>query len=127
MHRLYGTSDFSLGECRAAKRFNQDGTQPLVREVVSRTQHGPERGRFIVRMFEVFARQGFSSAQIELFLSRDHGHTWTPGKPKPIGAPGRYDQRVIWKNLGQARQLTAKLRWSAPADVSISTNSEVTI
>lgn len=95
-------------------RFAAIGTDdggPLVREAVSRTLY-QDGQRFIVSALELFPRQGFADGTLELSISRDGGLTWTDPKPRPIGPVGNYAGRVIWRSLGQCRQITAKVRFS---------------
>lgn len=89
-----------------------DGTTPLVREATSRTLY-QDGQRFTVNEVELFPRQGFQSASVELEISRDGGLTWTPPKVRQIGPVGEYAQRVIWRSMGQCRQITARVRFTA--------------
>lgn len=108
------------GEISVMRRTNADGPVPLVREITSRTLR-MDGQRTILREFEVFPRQGFSAGTMDLHISRDGGSTWSLPKPKPIGGQGEYGRRVIWRGLGQARVFSARLRWTEPSDISLST------
>jgi len=88
-----------------------DDNGPLVRQATSKTLY-QDGQRFIVSQIELFPRQGFQDATLELEISRDGGLTWTPSKPRAIGPVGNYGGRVIWRNLGQCRQITARARFS---------------
>lgn len=114
------------GEISRLARINADGTQPLVREATSTTLT-VDGARFICRELEFFPRQGVSAGTVRLGVSRDGGMTWTPDKVRDLGGVGNYGKRLIWRNLGQSRMLTARLRWSAPADVNFSTEARVVI
>lgn len=103
-----GRDDASLFRFAA---IGTDNNGPLVREATSRTLY-QDGQRFSVSELELFPRQGFQSATIELEVSRDGGLTWTPPKPRQIGPVGNYGGRVIWRNLGQCRQITARVRFS---------------
>lgn len=95
-------------------RFATVGTDnggALVREATSRTLY-QDGQRFTVNELELFPRQGFQNATIELEISRDGGLIWTPPKPRQIGPVGNYGGRVIWRALGQCRQITARVRFS---------------
>ena len=95
-------------------RFAQIGTDaggPLVREATSRTLY-QDGQRFTVSQLELFPRQGFQDATIEVEVSRDGGLTWSPPKPRVIGPIGAYAGRVMWRSLGQFRQITARVRYS---------------
>ncbi len=112
------------GEIAILRRLNADGTQPLVREITSRTLR-MDGVRAVLREFEIFPKQGFSAGEIGLQISRDGGATWSLPKPKAIGGPGEYGRRVIWRQLGQARALNARLRWTEPQDVCMSTHARI--
>lgn len=92
-------------------KIGTDDNGPLIREATSRTLH-QDGQRFSVSELELFPRQGFQSASIELEISRDGGLVWTPPKVRTIGPVGNYAGRVIWRNLGQCRQITARVRFS---------------
>lgn len=113
------------GKVSKFSRVNRDGPATLYRMAVSETLYMGGK-RFIVRALELKPRQGFTGADVLLRLSRDGGLTWTLDKPMPMGGVGHYGRRLIWRNLGQARQLTAAIGWTAPVDVSFSTKAEVT-
>lgn len=108
------------GQISILRRTNSDGALPLVREITSRTLR-MDGARTILREFEVYPRQGFSPGTMDLHISRDGGMTWTPPKPKSIGGVGEFGRRAIWRNLGMARVLNARLRWTEPADITLST------
>lgn len=91
--------------------IGMDDNGPLIREATSRTLY-QDGQRFSVSEMELFPRQGFQSATLEVEISRDGGLTWTPPKPRQIGPVGNYGGRVIWRNLGQCRQITARVRFS---------------
>ncbi|ARO14431.1 hypothetical protein BVG79_01085 [Ketogulonicigenium robustum] len=107
-------------------RSNRDGVTPLFREATSSTLT-MDGQRFLTRELEFFPRQGISSADVQLSLSRDGGMTWTRDKPRPMGGQGNYGKRLIWRNLGQARSLTARIRWTNPEDVSFSAEARVVV
>lgn len=114
------------GKLSKFARVNLDGAATLYRMAVSETLYrGGER--FIVRALELHPRQGFTGDDVLLRLSRDGGMTWTLDKPRAMGGVGHYGRRLIWRNLGQARQLTAAIGWTSPVDVSFSTKAEVTL
>jgi len=113
------------GEVVIMRRTNNDTQAPLVREVTSRTLR-MDGARIILREIELFPQRGFSPGTMNLQVSRDGGATWSPSKPKNIGETGEYSRRLIWRQLGQARALTVKLRWSDPSDISLSTQGRIT-
>lgn len=114
------------GEVSVLRRTNRDGALPLVREVTSETLRLDGR-RFAVRELELFPRQGFADGTMGLTLSRDGGLTWGEEKARAIGPVGNYGGRIIWRNLGLARQLTAKVRWSDPAEINLNTLARVVL
>lgn len=62
--------------------------------------------------------QGFDP-QALLSLSRDGGKNFYVSILKPLGQAGKFLTRVIWDRLGQARQLTFRLRITDPIPVHI--------
>ncbi len=95
-----------------------DADAPLVREATSMTLY-QDGQRFVVKMLELFPRQGFSSNGLELLISRDGGVTWGEPKQLTIGPIGKYGQTVRKRALGQFRQITAKVRFSENARFSM--------
>jgi hypothetical protein len=114
------------GAVSILSRSNSDGDTPLAREVTSSTLRMDGK-RFTAREFEIFPRQGFATGTVELRTSKDGGITWGTAKAKQIGPTGNYGNRVIWRNLGQARQLTARLRITDPIEVPILTTGRVVV
>lgn len=106
-------------------RNNLDEGLDLVRAAVSRTLEND--GQFIrLSELEVFVRTGFSAGTVELRLSKDNGHTWTP--PRDVSwALGEYDRRTRWKALGTARQWTAEIRISGSADIPLNSAGRVRV
>ena len=121
-------SDWAIGGnsgmVAVMRRANMDGSVPLVREATSQTLY-LDGARAVLREFEIFARQGLDSADIRLSLSRDGGMTWTPWKLRSLGQVGQYGQRIIWRNQGQARQVTARLRWTEPHETTVSAQCRI--
>lgn len=113
------------GSIAALRRSNVDGSAPLVREATSRTLY-VDGQRTTLRELEFFPRQGLQSGAMSVAISRDGGMTYGPWKTRPTGEQGQYGRRVIWRQLGQARSVTAKVRWTEPFDMSISSQARVT-
>lgn len=88
---------------------------PVVKQAVTQTLAGD--ARLIVREMELFARKGIVPGQITLEMSRDNGVTFGPAKAREIGPVGDTDKRIVWRNLGQFRQATARIAWDG--DLSI--------
>lgn len=99
-------------------RNDSDAGSVLVREATSRTLY-QDGQRTTLQELELFPRQGFSAGQITLEISRDSGATWTAPKARDIGPIGNYAGRIIWRSLGQARQITARIRWTDPNDITM--------
>lgn len=116
----------NTGIVSAMRRVNNDGSEPLVREATSGTLY-MDGARSILRELELFPRQGFDAGEVMLALSRDGGSTWTPWKVKALPPVGRFEQRVIWRGLGQARRINAKVRWTSPVDVCISAQARIAL
>lgn len=114
------------GEISMFTRSNSDGNKPLVREAISKALY-LDGERFVAREIEFFPLQGFSDGRLSLFISRDGGITWGTEKSRAIGPKGEYGKRTIWRNLGQARTLTAKVRWTDPYDVGLSAEARVVV
>ena len=112
------------GSIAALRRSNVDGSAPLVREATSRTLY-VDGQRTTLRELEFFPRQGLQSGAMSVAISRDGGMTYGPWKTRPTGEQGQYGRRVIWRQLGQARSVTAKVRWTEPFDMSISSQARV--
>lgn len=60
-----------------------------------------------------------SQPVIELQLSKDGARTWSDRFTKPIGASGEYSEKIAFKRLGVAPQMTFKIRISDPVKRSI--------
>lgn len=107
-------------------RSNEDASAPLIRQVTTPTLRN-EGGRFKIGRFEVDGRVGFSSlgrdASLMLEMSRDGGNTWTAPKVRSMGGQGNYDQRMVWRALGQYREATARLSWTDPDELSLNSTA----
>lgn len=112
------------GEIAVMQRTDIDGTVPLIREATSRTLY-VDGQRPIMRELEFFARQGFANVDLTVSVSRDGGYTWTPWKTRNLGGAGNFDQRAIWRNLGQFRRFNVKIRWSLASGVNLNANARV--
>lgn len=113
-------------------RTNQDIDAPLYRRAVSRSLR-MEGNRFVVRSLEFLGRVGRSllnnatrqPAKIMMRVSRDYGQTWGAPKVRSMGDQGDYDQRMVFRSLGQARSFTVDVTISDPADLTL--DAEATI
>lgn len=112
------------GQVLQFARNDTDAGGVLVREATSRTLY-QDAARVTINQLELFPRQGFSAGSIALEVSRDGGITWSAPKVRQIGPVGNYAGRVIWRSLGQARQFTARVRWTDPNDVSILSEARI--
>lgn len=112
------------GQILRFSRVNEDAGGVLAREMTSKTLYDDGQ-RLVIQELELFPRQGMSSGSVMLEISRDNGKTWTDPKVRTIGPVGQYGQRVIWRNLGQSRQFTARVRWTDADDVSFLSKARV--
>jgi hypothetical protein len=62
-----------------------------------------------------------------LRLSDDGGITWGNVRHKSLGEIGDYDTRVNWRTLGQFRQVTAELSWSAAGEISFRDEARIRV
>lgn len=115
----------NTGAISALRRTARDGDTPLIRMAVSDTMRLDRPS--VIGSLEIFPRQGFSEGLINLALSRDGGMTWGPDKPRELGGVGQYGRRIVWRNLGQYRNVTFRLSWAAPADLSVATEATVAL
>ena len=103
-------------------RAGSDADGPLVRQAVSRTLFLTGE-RFRVSRVELFGRIGRSDlgrpAQLMVQFSRDGGETWGFEQWRSMGDLGAYEARMVLRALGQCRSLTARLRVTDPADLSL--------
>jgi len=60
-----------------------------------------------------------TDTQIWLSYSKDGGHTYSDERDKSIGDAGEYDHRVIWRQLGVARNWIFRIRTWSPNKVFI--------
>lgn len=86
-----------------------DNGADFICEATSRTYY-QGGDRFSVPGLEIYPRRGFSAGNLTLRLSRDGGITWGAGKDRSYGPIGDFNDRVIWRALGQFRQITAVIR-----------------
>lgn len=110
-----------LGRVATLGRLNRDVNEPLVREATSRTLYaGP---RFRVPSVEFYGRVGRSAltrpAKMMVRFSRDGGLTWGAEREVSMGRQGHYEQRMVLRSVGQCRSLTARVRITDPADLTL--------
>jgi hypothetical protein len=111
-------------------RTNADNGDPLIREATSRTLEAGG-GRFIVRGVEFLGRVGRSDigrdARMVVQFSRDGGNTWGAERERSMGDLGEYATRMVFRNVGQQRRLTARIRVSDPADLQVWSAANVAV
>lgn len=66
---------------------------------------------------------GERAAEITLSTSRDGGRTWGKPKPRSMGLNGDTEQRMVWRGLGQYRQLVIMLLITEPKDFQINSTA----
>lgn len=111
-------------------RNNVDGADPLIRKATSRTLY-IESNRFRVTKAEFLGRMGRSDlgrpASVVMRISRDGGLTFGSERTASMGAVGQYEQRAVFRSLGQARRLTVELTISDPADLTLLSSAMVDV
>lgn len=102
-----------------------DNLQPL--RWLRRSPHVNSENRKIKhKRFELECETGIalqsgqgSDPQVMLRWSNDNGHTWSNERWRSLGAVGKYLTRVIWRNLGVARDRIYELSGSDPVPIAI--------
>jgi len=118
------------GTVRTLQRSNSDGSDALIRRAVSQTVYnGGER--FRVGKLEIVGRVGRSDlgreARLGLRISRDGGNTFGPSIERDMGDLGEYEQRMVFRTLGQARAFAAEVRVSDAADLNIYSSANLVL
>ncbi|WP_290688555.1 hypothetical protein [Haematobacter sp. UBA3484] len=131
-----------------------DNLQPLHRIAVSTPVYS-DGARSILSEMEFFAHQGLydtireraglvyaadalfaedalyamaeaaRNPKLALRLSRDGGMIFGREREEMFGATGRYDKRVVFRALGQFRQMVAEIHMSDPVDIPIFSDARV--
>lgn len=101
-----------LGGIYRMSNVAEDKGGVLYRRAVSRSaQNGGKR--FRVPEIEFRADYGTvptdDAVQLMVRFSRDRGNTWSDERRVAMGNSGEYTNRVIFRSLGQFRQLTARI------------------
>jgi len=85
--------------------------------VVTRTRTTPviseEDKRITLTRLQIDFEEGINAAgdpQADLSWSKDGGHTFSPVQSESIGATGAYTNRVVWRRIGQFREIIFKLQ-----------------
>ena len=114
------------GDIYRMVRNGRDASEPMRRTVVSATLENDGK-RFRVSEFEIRGRRGISSLNRDLKAmlrtSKDFGRTFSPEKVRKMGGLGDYDQRIIWRNLGQFRQATFEISITDADDITLVSNA----
>lgn len=109
-------------------RNNADIGQAIIRQATSRTLYIEGR-RFRVPMVEFLGRVGKSNlgrdAEVMVEFSRDGGQTWGNEIWRSMGSQGEYEARMVLRNVGQARNLSARLTLSDEADLTLYSRANV--
>jgi hypothetical protein len=112
------------GKIGVAERNNADIGQPLIRTAVSRTLYN-DSSRITLSEFELFTAQGTATATITWNLSKDSGFAW--GIDRTFVTSGAYDKRLKWTNLGQFRQVTAKVQIEDAVEMALWADGRVVL
>jgi hypothetical protein len=111
-------------------RNNRDNGDPLIREATSQTLD-LQGGRFRVPAVEFMGRVGRTDigrdAQMMVQFSRDGGNTWGAHRWRSMGDLGEYDKRLVFRSVGQARRLTARIRITDPTDLRLWSAANVAV
>jgi len=87
--------------------------------------------RFRVGKLEIVGRVGRSDlgreARLGLRISRDGGNTFGPSIERDMGDLGEYEQRMVFRTLGQARAFAAEVRVSDAADLNIYSSANLVL
>ena len=107
----------------------ENGCAPITttRRLIRRMRQSPHianQGQWMfIHNFELWMDTGVglngsegqgSDPMIHLQTSKDGGATWGPSMPMSVGQLGEYRQRVIWWQLGQARDWVFRVTCSDP-------------
>lgn len=118
------------GRISAMLRNNQDVDGPLIRVATSRTLQNMG-GRFRVPAIEFMGKVGRSDigrdASMIVQFSRDGGNTWGNERIRSLGDLGEYDKRMVFRQVGQARNLAARIRITDPADLRLWSAANVAV
>lgn len=116
------------GTLRTLARTNADQDGALIRRAVSQTIYNGGQ-RFRVPELEMTGRVGASDlgreARLGLRVSRDGGQTFGALVERDMGALGQYDQRMVFRPLGQQRSFCVEARISDPADLTLYSSANV--
>lgn len=107
------------------KNYYSDNGEPIVRELIGR--HIFDNQDLIkISEFQLDMETGVgiangqgSNPQVMMTISKDNGHTYGAERWKPMGAIGTYLTRVVWYQLGQARDFVIKIRITDPIKVVV--------
>jgi len=118
---LVGDSDGNFSE------LDEDTWQivgrPLVRERVSPHDTKPGLAQQFIPQFVLDAETGGApigvNPQVELSYSKDSGATWSNPVLRSLGKIGQRISRVVWRDVGRARDRIWRLRFSANAPFTI--------
>jgi hypothetical protein len=120
----------SDGRVSTLLRNGRDVGQPLFRQATSRTLQN-DGARFRVPILELLAQMGRTDigrdAQMLVEFSRDGGNSWGAQQARSLGNLGDYSQRVVFRNLGQTRQLTMRVTMTDPADLRLWSAANVVV
>ncbi|MDE2102892.1 MAG: hypothetical protein KGL39_36950, partial [Patescibacteria group bacterium] len=95
--------------------YDDDGNPLVLERITPTVTNQNQRIRFNKLQILMETGVGNDNApandpQIELYISKDGGRTWSPVEMTSIGAVGDYRTQVVFRNLGVAQQMTFKLR-----------------
>jgi hypothetical protein len=148
---------YGNGEIYVASQWLRDGTKPLVREMITgtldtgrevrvdkieigaRVADGPidTTDRVAVtgdNVLELYAPPPPYSATgaeptpgLMVQTSRDGGHNWGMIRTRTLGAIGKYDTRIVLRNLGQHRRPCLRITLASPVDTPVYSDAEIEV
>ena len=110
-------TDYSVGNLYFLDINNYlDNGNPIAMEVTSRHISDSDK-RFSISRLQLDIETGVglangqgSNPQIQLFVSKDGGHTYSGARDCNMGAIGKYITKAVWRSLGRSRDFVFKFR-----------------
>ena len=110
-------SDYAIGNLYFLDSNSYlDNGNPIAMEITGRHLN-KENNRFSISRLQLNIEAGVGTAtgasvnpQIQLFVSKDGGHTYSGERFCNMGALGKYITKAVWRSLGRSRDFTFKFR-----------------
>jgi len=115
----------NTGQISKMARNGKDFDQPLIRQATSRrVEFG--RDRFVIRALEFFGDFGDEAADIWMETSKDC-RKYENERIEVASVVGEQERRLIFRNLGMFRQMSARIRMTDPVDMAIDAVAHVEV